>query len=211
MTKGKLLLLASILGLAGCTDSVDTLTREYRATTNEAIDAMMMITNETQAARMAERILKPMGDRYKAIDRKLGIVKDNRGPSAWAKEVLESDGMQLYLSDLHMNIQRYGLEMTRLRNLRKQILDRERELLIEAGDANPVIKPELICPKLDALVMKKENLDVLEKQLMQPDLVKEMSSFPTMKGATEVYDKAWAKFAERRATFLPQCEIKLVH
>ena len=211
MTKGKWLLLASILGLAGCTDGVDSLTREYRATTNEAIDAMMMITSEVQAARMTERILKPMSDRYKAIDRKLGIVKDNRGPSAWAKEVLESDGMQLYLSDLHMNVQRYGLEMTRLRNLHKQILDRERELLIEAGDANPKIKPEEICPKLHALVVKKENLDVLEKQLTQPDLVREMANFPTAKGTGEVYDKAWAKFAERRATFLPQRDIKLLH
>jgi hypothetical protein len=160
---------------------------------------------------MTERIFKPMKDRYGNIDRKLGIVKDNRGPTDFAKEVLESDGMQLYLSDLQMNVQRYGLEMTRLRNLHKQILDREREVLMESGDANPKIKPEEICPKLHALVTKKENLDVLEKQLLQPDLVKALATFPTAKGVGEPYDKAWVKFTERRVTFLPQREIKLVH
>jgi hypothetical protein len=190
MMKCKLPLLALVLVAAGCTDDVNSVTREYRATTNEAIDAMMMVTDEASAKRMTLRVFKPMNDRYTAIDRKLLIVKSNREKPEFVKEVFEVDGVQIYLTDLEVNRQRYALEITRLRNLYAAE--------IKAGE---------VCPSLEELAKKDKLLEPLRKQLMEPELLKLMKDFPKWK--VPDYDKMFVKFAERRATFLPKDEIKL--
>src|SRR5207253_7776082 len=92
MMRFRLLLLGLVFGAVGCTDSIDTVTREYRALNNEAIDALTMITTEAKAQEMTIRVFKPMRDKYMAIDKKLTIVKSNRDKPEFAKEVLESDG-----------------------------------------------------------------------------------------------------------------------
>jgi len=190
MMKNKLPLLALVFVAAGCTDDVDSVTREYRATTNEAIDALMMVTNEASAKRMNVRVLKPMTDRYSKIDKKLDLVRKNREKAEFVKEVLESDAVQVYLTDLMINRQRYGLEITRLRSL----YDAESK----SGE----------CPNLDEIVNKDNLLAPLKKHLTASDLVTVMAEFPSWKVAN--YDKMYVKFAERRATFVPQREIKLV-
>jgi hypothetical protein len=190
MTRCKWLLLALVFVSAGCVDNVDSVTREYRATTNEAIDALMMVTNEASAKRMNVRVLKPMTDRYSKIDKKLDLVRKNREKAEFVKEVLESDAVQVYLTDLMINRQRYGLEITRLRSL----YDAESK----SGE----------CPNLDEIVNKDNLLAPLKKHLTASDLVTVMAEFPSWKVAN--YDKMYVKFAERRATFVPQREIKLV-
>ena len=51
MKKRCLLVLCLVAGLSGCTDTIDSVTREYRNANNEAIDAMMMVTSEARAGR----------------------------------------------------------------------------------------------------------------------------------------------------------------
>ena len=199
MIRRCLLILGLLLLLTGCTDSIDSVTRELRNMNNEVIDAMMMVTNETQASRMNVRVFKPMRDRYGEIERKLKIVNANRLKKEFAKEVLESDGMQVYLTDLAVNRQRFALEMTRLRNLYKQILD---------DAADPQQPPQKICPVLHELMTKEGFFDPVQKQLYAPTLVKMMNDFPTWK--LEGYDEMWAKFAKRRLAFLPPRDIALV-
>lgn len=205
MTKSKLLPLLFILGLTGCTDTVDSVCREYRAANNECIDALMMVTSEAQAERMTARIFKPMKDRYGAIDTKLKIVRANRDMDELIKETFESDQLHLYLTDLQINLQRYSLELTRLRNLRRQLVEREKELL---GDPNAVVNAADVCPKLNDLLTIPGPLDVLEKALFEPDVIRMMSEFPNKK--VKNYDELFTKFSKRRQIFLPAKNIVLV-
>jgi hypothetical protein len=191
MMKYKLPLLALVFVAAGCTDDVDSVAREYRATTNEAIDALMMVTSEASAHRMTERVLKPMQKRYENIDKKLGLVIYNRTKAEFVKEVLESDGVHIYLTDLEVNKGRLDLEMKRL----KHLYDAE----IEAGE---------VCPKLGELVTKDGILNPLNKNLKESDLQRRMKEFPNWKVAS--YNELLAKHMERRKTFLPKRDIKLV-
>src|SRR5205085_8117771 len=99
------------------------------------------------------RVFKPLQKRYEGINNKLKIVKSNREKFEYAKEVLESDGFHLYLSDLQVNGQRFALEILRLRNLRNQYVERERELLMAEGEADPgFIDPKRVCPWIHDLV-----------------------------------------------------------
>ncbi len=205
MTRYKILMLFLVFGLAGCTDNVDTVCREYRATNNEAIDALMMVTSEAHADRLTVRIFKPLKDRYAAIDYKLKLVRANREKPEFAKEVLESDAFQLYLTDLQINVQRFGLEICRLRDLRRKIIERERELL---GDPNANVNPAELCPKLNALLTTPGVLDELDKNLFEPELMRALTEFPGFK--MKSYDDIFVKFAKRRATFLPARNIVLV-
>ena len=153
MTKYKLILmLLFLLVVSGCTDSVETVTREYRAANNECIDALMMVTNEAQAKQLTIRIFKPMESRYGEINRKLGLVKLNRSDAEFVKECYESDSLHLYLTDLQINAQRLTLEMLRIRRLVNALVEREEEALRAAGDANPKVHPKDICPFLLDLV-----------------------------------------------------------
>jgi hypothetical protein len=190
MMNYKLPLLAFVFVAVGCTDDVDSVTREYRATTNEAIDALMMVTSEASAHRMTERVLKPMQKRYENIDKKLGLVKYNRTKAEFVKEVLESDGVHIYLTDLMVNHGRLALEMKRLKHLYKAE--------IEAGE---------VCPKLDELVNKDGILDPLKKNLKEPELTRMMKEFPNWKVSS--YSELLAKHMERRKTFLPKRDINL--
>lgn len=206
--KTRALFAAMVLGGAvGCTDNVDSVTREYRATTNECIDALSMITTEAHAGRMIGRVLKPARDRFKAIDDKLVIVQSNREKPEMVKEMLESDGLHLYLTDLAVNRQRYGLEITRLRNLYKQYMDRERELLVAEGVADPKFNGRDVCPNLHEILYE-PLLESLRRQLTQPDLLGLMKQFPAWK--VKDYDALYEKHTKRREAFLPKKEIRLV-
>jgi hypothetical protein len=192
------LILGLVFLLAGCTDNVDSVTREFRNLNNEVIDAMMTVTTEKQAARMKARIFKPMRERYSEIERKLKIVRANRDKKPFVKEVMESDGMQVYLTDLAVNRQRFALEMVRLRNVHKQLLD----------DADPQVGPQKVCPILHEMVTKEDFFEPLRKQLYSPTLVGMLLEFPRWK--VEEYDDMFMKFAKRRQAFLPPRDIQLV-
>ncbi len=66
MTHKRILLVSAlVLFLTGCTDNMDSITRELRNCNNEAIDAMMMVTSEEQARHMTMRIFKPLTGRIR--------------------------------------------------------------------------------------------------------------------------------------------------
>ena len=155
-----------ILLLAGCTDNIDSITREFRNCNNEAIDAMMMITNDEQAGRMTMRVLKPIGQRYQDIEFKLKAWQSNRNSNKeTVEEIFNSNGFYLYMAELEVNRQRYGLEKARLRNLYKQLQNDKLEKMRAAGDNDPVIEdPRSACPNLFDLVMSDNILKNIESQ-----------------------------------------------
>jgi hypothetical protein len=213
MIRSRILLTAFFLcAIAGCTDSVDSVMREYRATTNESVDALMMINTEAQAERMTKRIFAELSDRYGKIDKKLELVKNNRDKIDFIREVFESDGLQLYITDMKVNKTRVELELARLRNLRDQYLARERELL---GEPDKVLDPYEICPYIEDLVYVnvgmgggKDVLKPLRNHFEKPAIGMLMSQFPSWK--VQGYTELHAKFMERRPIFEPKNEIRLI-
>ena len=111
------LLLILLLGIVGCTDTADTVMLEYRNLDNEALDAMMMVTDGNQATRMDLRIFKDLRNRYDRIDKKLNIMMINRTSKELVQEVYESTGIIMYVHESNLNRDRYKLEADRIRNL----------------------------------------------------------------------------------------------
>lgn len=206
MTRRKLLFVPLIFLMVGCTDTIETITREYRNTNNEVIDALMMVNSEATAKQYTLRVFEPMVLRYKGIDARLNIVRTNRLRREFVKEVLESDGFQLYLTDLEVNRQRRGMELTRLRNLVDQYVKQERDLLIAQGDPEPDVKPQILCPSLYELVYVDAKLTDLRDQLENPKLFDMIISFPEWK--VEGYEVMLKTFRAKRKTFAtPQIDL----
>jgi len=189
---------ALLLILVGCTDTIDTVTREYRNTTNEAIDALMLVTDEPSALRMTNRVFKPMTARYKAIDEKLNIIKVNRVKKDLVKEVYESDGFQIYLNELDMNRQRLSLEVARLCSFLKQYEKEERMRLDEEGKFNEEPNLKMVCPGIYDLVVGGTELETLRMQLVSPKLLDLVSQFSQWK--VDTHRNLHDKFMERRKT-----------
>jgi hypothetical protein len=178
--------------LAGCVDTPDSVSREYRNVNNEVIDSLMMTTNDATAERMLRRIIKPSKDRYDAIDKKLASVEQNSDRKDFVKAVFESNGVHLYLTELDVNRQRFVLEMARLRKLHKELTD--------AGEE---------CPALKELVADESTLDHVRKQLTDPNLLKTMKNFKKWK--LSEYPELLEKFMERRKVFQLKEKLDLVN
>jgi len=194
--KTKLLPLGLLFFAVGCTDTFDTICREYRNTNNEAIDALTMVTDNDSAKRYTMRIFGPMMHRYKDIDTKVKIIEVNRTKSDFVKELFESDGFQLYIADLEVNRQRMALEVTRLRYLLKQYGDKERDRLDAEGERNKEVNLAVVCKELYDLVEIESNLEPLRNQLTKPKLFDMMAQFPNWK--VKNYEILYGKFIEKR-------------
>ncbi|MBM3996146.1 MAG: hypothetical protein FJ303_18645 [Planctomycetes bacterium] len=203
----QVLLLLFVLAAAGCTDNVNSVCQEYRAAINESIDALTVITTEAQAERMKIRVFSHLQKRFEAIGKRLDNVKLNRDETEMAAETLTSDGFQLYLSDLQVNRQRYALEIVRLRNLYKQYMAREHELLLADGVNDPKIDGKELCPVLHELLYE-QSLDPVRDHLVKSPFLALLNQMPA--GKAKNYAALYEKFAERRKIFAPKEIIKLV-
>jgi len=184
--KPRILIITILLGfLAGCTDTADTVSREYRNQINEGLDALMFVTSEESAKQMSLRVFKPMGDRFTDIDRRLGIVRSNRTKKEFVTEFFESDSVHMYLSEISINRQRFALEKTRLRDLVQQYKKRNEE-----------------CPDLLTLVDDGGVMGPLKTQLEQPKINEYISSFGEWK--VDNFPELLAKFKAKREKFAPR-------
>jgi hypothetical protein len=204
--KRNLLVLALVLALTGCTDTMDSITRELRNANNESIDALMMVTSEQQAYRMNTRVLKPLNERYSNIEYKLKAWESNRDSK---KEIVEqtfnSNGFYLYIAELEVNKVRYTFEKTRLRNLYKQYQERKLEEMRVAGDNNPIITdPRGVCPELHDLIVTEAVLKNIETQLKEPKLKQMVSRFPSWEKSVPNYPELHRMFLEKSKIFAPK-------
>lgn len=184
-----LLVVAMLFCLVGCTDTIDTLTREYRNASNELIDAMMMITDEPSAKSYTQRVIKPSTARYKEIDNKLKIVRANRTKKEFVEEVLDSTGFQLFLADNEVNWLRFQKEKKRLLHLKK--------LYDQKGES---------CQALAALADGNE-MDTLKQQLEQPQLWEMAKQFKDWK--VDTFEAKMKEFEKRRETFKPKLNLRI--
>lgn len=183
-----LVFLLLVIAGAGCTDTADSISREYRNQINEGVDGMMFVTSESAAGRMKVRVFKPMGERFKEIDKKLEIYKSNRADRTdWVGSIYQSDGVHLYLAELEVNRRRSELEMTRIRDLYKKTLVAHRERLIAQGEDGNFDAAQTF-PNLHDLAESKTTLDPLFQQLKEPKLAEYMKQFTEKEYKEKVKD-----------------------
>ena len=176
----RFLLVAVMLGmLTGCVDTIDSVAREYRNEINECIDAMMMVTNEASAKEMTIRVFKPSLEKFQGIDKKLKVFEANRETLEFVKEAIDANGFYLLESEYDYNRQRYALEKTRLRHVRDEIVNAQRDKLIAEGNANPAEAAANCCPKLDELLRESSPLSSLEAQLKTPPMPAKLDQIKT--------------------------------
>ena len=201
MTKHRWQFLILLTALTGCTDTIDSVTREYRNATNEALDAMAVVTSDERAEAMITRVFKPLSNRYEAIDKRLENVKNNRTRKDFVKEVFESDGTCLYLTEVAVNRQRFALEKSRLDNLIQQLVEKERAKKIEEGEANPVINEKNLCPNLSTLVNHPMYIKAVQMQLTQVKLQQVLTEIDNWMAKEKDYPDRKAKFLEKCKAF----------
>src|SRR4051794_14561883 len=102
---------------AGCRDSADTLSRDYRNLNNEAIDALMMITSEGQAQAMHVRVLKDFGNRIQGVNDRCKNWKQNNEKEDYGSQIYTSDSVLILAVESEMNKERLDLETKRLKAL----------------------------------------------------------------------------------------------
>lgn len=171
--KSRMCILVALFPLAGCVDTPDSVAKEFRNANNEHIDAMMMVTNDTQAERMTVRVFSRMKERYDALDKKWDIMQQGMGrnPSQdTIREFLWADGVHLYRAEYRPNAQRFTLEMARLRDLYKKTLDAAKKAAQDRGEDPDKVIGENVCKALHTVVMQKATLDPLRGQLEKPKM-----------------------------------------
>jgi len=150
--KSRILIVIVLSGLAaGCVDTADSVSREYRNQINEGLDAMMLVTDEPSAKRMTVRIFKPMGDRFKDIDYRLEIVKANREKKEFAAEFVNSDSVHMYVAEVYLNRGRYAIELARLKSVAKKEIEIYRDAHAKSGAQEP-FDPNVACKALQDIV-----------------------------------------------------------
>jgi hypothetical protein len=160
----------AFLVLVGCTtacrDSADQLSRDYRNLNNEAIDALMMITDEPQAKLMLERVIREYPQKLKVVDDRCKNWKQNTEKDEYATQIFTSDSMAILLVECKMNQERLELEKRRLKRLNDQLVADEREARRQAGDPNAIVEPRTLFPTISLLLSdEKDDLKRIETQL----------------------------------------------
>ncbi len=87
------------------------------------------------------------------------------------EETFKSNGFYLYIAELEINKDRFAVEITRLRNLKKQYEDRNSS----AANAREA------CPSLFDLIETENVLGPVRKQLLTPKIKQILDRFPNSK------------------------------
>ncbi len=204
MTRQHLLALVLTLCAAGCRDSADMLSRDYRNLNNEAVDALMMITDESSANMMLERVIKQYPKRLQSVDDRVKNWKQNNEKDDYGSQIYSSDSMAILLIETEMNKQRVLLEEKRLQGLFRQL---EGEARKSGQQGNFDAKQAL--PSLHALVSEgeaKKVYDQLEskqggevvKVLEEINRDEKLLKNSKMKALKEAFDEKVAKFKQER-------------
>jgi hypothetical protein len=117
----KLCFIPVIVILAGCGDTAETLSRDYRNINNEVIDALMMVTNENRAKIANEKVIGPYTDRIGAVDKRADLWEQNKEREEVAITTLTSESVAILFAENKWNQKRLNLELERLKQLHGQL------------------------------------------------------------------------------------------
>jgi hypothetical protein len=156
-----------LLGVgAGCRDTAENLSRDYRNLINEAVDALMMVNSEAQAKMLTERVLKPYSTRIRGVNDRVKTWKQNAEKTDYGSQLFTSDSVVILMVENEMNQERLKLEHERIKKLVADMTKAEEETRRQAGDANPVT-PVTTWPTLAALAEGKEGIEPIRNNLEQ--------------------------------------------
>jgi hypothetical protein len=145
----KLLLLPLVSLLVGCSrDDAASLSRDYRNLNNEAIDALMMTTNEFRARHGNEKILKPYQDRLGNLDKRFDQWVLGAEDKLVPGEVLRSEGVATLMGEREFNKKRLANELARIQKLLDARVEREKEVMRGQGIADPKVDARKFWPNL---------------------------------------------------------------
>src|SRR5688500_16287414 len=136
---------------AGCTESADGLSRDYRNLNNEFIDALMLVSGESRAKHANEKVLKTYTDRLGKIDKRVATWEMNRENESIAQDTLTSESVALYFAECQHNQKRLALERERIKKLMESMQAR-----------NPGADPGQEWPNLHEIASGRGGLQVSE-------------------------------------------------
>lgn len=198
---------------AGCRDTADVLSRDYRNLHNEAVDCLMMITGEPQAKAVKARVLDQFGTRIKSVTDRTKNWKQNAEKTDYGSQLLTSDSVVILMLENEMNRERLQLESARLKKLLEDLVAAETARRRQAGDNNPV-NTKLEWPTLSDLVESREAIEQVKAQLEQGGDVlgvlnevrtdEKLLGSPKMKKLKEDFDKKVEDFKQSRLLKIKQ-------
>jgi hypothetical protein len=151
ITRRRALVGLALCALTGCsTDNPTSLSRDFRNLNNEAIDALMMVTNESRAKFVNDKIIGTYQDRYGKIEKRMQTYVQNTENETIILDTLRSESVAILLAESQFNIPRLNHEQQRLKKLLEATVQREKDRRKEAGDPDPV-NVDKFCPSLNAL------------------------------------------------------------
>jgi hypothetical protein len=145
-------LLPIVFFLAGCGDTVDSLSQAYRNINNEVVDALMMVTDEPSARVANEKIVSTYAERIATLEARIGELKLNLGAHRFRDEFIRSESGVILLSEQKFNRARLALELDRLQKLGFQFQQEK-----------PAFDPEKTSPNLCALARAETTALLREK------------------------------------------------
>jgi DNA-directed RNA polymerase len=190
ITKKRACLALALCLLTGCsTDSAHTLSRDYRNVNNEAIDALMLVTNESRAKIANVKIVKTYPERVGDIDRRMASYVQNQEEVLVLSEVLSSESVMILFAECKINLRRLDKEQERLKKLLASLVQNEKDRRKEANNAEEV-QADKLWPNLDSLA--RSDFPALRNNLKKGTGVSELMAkfaLQQFKKARDEFDK----------------------
>jgi hypothetical protein len=131
-----------LLCATGCTDSIDAMARDTRNMNNEAVDALMVVTNDAQAKIVIDRVFDNYQEKVKKIDDRLKNW-DFRDSKEKANDLFLSDSLAILFVENVANRDRLLIEKTRLKELAAQQPDAANLAALARGEKTKTLEDEL--------------------------------------------------------------------
>jgi hypothetical protein len=131
----KWLAIAVALGMTGCkSDDANSLSRAIRNMNNEAIDALMTVTRESQAKWVNEKILKTYSERLGEVETRMDKWTQTTENKDVCINTLTSESVSLLLAEDMINRRRLKHEVARVKRIIDTRVQQHVDEAIAAGE-----------------------------------------------------------------------------
>jgi hypothetical protein len=193
--------------LAGCSnDTANSLSRDYRNINNECVDGLMMVTSESRAKFVNEKIFKTYSDRVALIDKRAANYQQNTDDVQIIRETLNSESLAILFAEISANKKRMDLETARIRKIFdtrvKEHMDRFKAGGDKDAEARAKEETRKEWPNLSAFAEAHAQTTVAREWVKDNALATLVSKFPTKqwdgpRGRVPEFKELMEKFSEK--------------
>jgi hypothetical protein len=116
--KNRIWLALALCCAAGCSnDSAHSLSRDYRNINNEFIDGLMIVTSESRAKVVNEKIVKVYNERVDKVSKRVQTYEQNTDEKLIVYEMLNSDSVVTLFAENASNPKRLAHETARIKRI----------------------------------------------------------------------------------------------